>query len=91
MHIWCSRACLATKATQNVQHFPEEVGCGTNSAFVQNSTRDRTCRMQADHAPVASGSAPTSAESCPPEMTTRRSTSNLSEVPYLCLYRPWKW
>ena len=44
--------CRATKATQNVQYFPQEVSCGTNKAFAQNSTRDCTCHMQADHAPT---------------------------------------
>ena len=42
----------ATKATQNVRYFPQEVSCGTNEAFAQNSTRDCTCHMQADHAPT---------------------------------------
>ena len=35
----------ATKATQAVRYFPQEVSCGTNYAFAQNSTRDCTCHM----------------------------------------------
>ncbi len=48
--VWGTRR--ATKATQNVRYFPQEVSCGTNEAFAQNSTRDCTCHMQADHAPT---------------------------------------
>ena len=48
--VWGTRR--ATKATQNVRYFSQEVSCGTNEAFAQNSTRDcrPTCHMQADHA-----------------------------------------
>ena len=37
----------ATKATQNVRCFPQEVTCGTNEAFAQNSTRDCACKLVA--------------------------------------------
>ena len=38
------------KQLKNVPYFPQEVSCGTNEAFAQNSTRDCTYHMQADHA-----------------------------------------
>ena len=49
--VWGRPTRHATKATQNVRYFPQEVSCGINEAFAQNTTRDCTCYMQADHAP----------------------------------------
>ena len=52
LHEWCRpKFCAvwgmrrATKATQAVQYYPQEVSSGTNDAFAQNSTRDCTCHM----------------------------------------------
>ena len=36
--VWGTRR--ATEATQNVLYFPQEVSCGTNESFAQNSTCD---------------------------------------------------
>ena len=58
LHEWCRPIFdvfwgtrRATKATQNVRYFPQDVSCGTNEAFAQNSTHDCARHMQADHAP----------------------------------------
>ena len=40
--VWGRPTRHATKATQNVRYFPQEVSCGTKEAFAQNTTRD--CR-----------------------------------------------
>ena len=53
LHEWCRRKFgavwgtrRATKATQAVQYFPQEVSCGTSYAFARNSTRDCTCHIK---------------------------------------------